>query len=99
MPDPEPHVVDEISSDKTSAELTKNGARRDGDELVVIVAYPDGPFLVRGPIDLVAPDGETIPRDRRTIALCRCGKSVIKPFCDGTHKIIGFKTEAEPRDQ
>ena len=69
------------------------------DDEVEIVAYPNGPFLVRGPISLTNPDGEEISRDRRTIALCRCGKSVIKPFCDGTHKIIGFRTEPEPRGE
>ena len=69
------------------------------DDAVSVVAYPNGPFLIRGPIELTTPDGEPIPRDRRTIALCRCGKSVIKPFCDGTHKIIGFQTEPEPRTE
>jgi CDGSH-type Zn-finger protein len=69
----------------------------DSDDTVSVVAYPDGPFLVRGAINLTTPDGEPIPQDRRTIALCRCGKSVIKPFCDGTHKIVGFHTEPEPR--
>ncbi|HET8927959.1 MAG TPA: CDGSH iron-sulfur domain-containing protein [Microbacterium sp.] len=33
------------------------------------------------------------PQRRRTIALCRCGLSSIKPFCDGTHKVTGFRTE------
>ncbi|MCS3843813.1 MULTISPECIES: CDGSH iron-sulfur domain-containing protein [unclassified Microbacterium] len=58
-----------------------------------ITPYPDGPLLVRGDIDLVAADGETIERHRRTVALCRCGLSTIKPFCDGTHKAAGFRTE------
>ena len=81
------------------------GAVRDGsvgaspDDEVEIVAYPNGPFLVRGNISLTTPEGVELPRDRRTIALCRCGKSVIKPFCDGTHKIIGFTTEPEPRPE
>jgi CDGSH-type Zn-finger protein len=64
---------------------------------VSIVACPNGPFLIRGPVQLTTPGGETIPQTRRTIALCRCGKSVLKPFCDGTHKMIGFVTEPEPR--
>ena len=69
------------------------------DDEVEIVAYPNGPFLVRGNISLTTPEGVELPRDRRTIALCRCGKSVTKPFCDGTHKIIGFTTEPEPRPE
>ena len=53
--------------------------------------YPDGPLLVRGDVDIVAPDGTVLPRRRRTIALCRCGLSALKPFCDGSHKAAGFR--------
>ncbi len=60
-----------------------------------IFACPNGPFLVRGDVEILTGDGKPIPRSRRTVALCRCGKSTIKPFCDGTHKIIGFRTEGE----
>jgi CDGSH-type Zn-finger protein len=55
-----------------------------------ITAYRDGPFLVRGPVELVDQDGEAIQVDRETIALCRCGKSRVRPFCDGTHKLVRF---------
>ena len=58
-----------------------------------ITPYPDGPLLLRGDVDLVATDGQAIERHRRTVALCRCGLSTIKPFCDGTHKAAGFRTE------
>ncbi len=58
---------------------------------VTITPYEDGPLLVRGPADLVDQDGRTIHTHRRTVALCRCGRSSIRPFCDGTHKKIGFK--------
>jgi len=65
-----------------------------------IVACTDGPLLVRGDVELLSPTGEEIERHRRTIALCRCGASTIKPFCDGTHKLIGFKTDQlDPRDE
>lgn len=63
--------------------------RRDPE--VVITPYPDGPYLVRGPFTLRDQAGEPIPMARRTIALCRCGKSRTRPFCDGTHKLIGFR--------
>ena len=59
-------------------------------DTVRITPYRDGPLLVRGPVELVAPDGQTIERRRGTVALCRCGKSRLRPFCDGTHKQIGF---------
>ncbi|MGC0144625.1 CDGSH iron-sulfur domain-containing protein [Pseudactinotalea sp. Z1732] len=58
-----------------------------------ITAYPNGPLLVRGGVTIVAADGTPIPMERRTVALCRCGASAIKPFCDGSHKAIGFRTE------
>ena len=60
-----------------------------------IFACPNGPLLVRGDVEILTADGVPVPRTRRTVALCRCGKSTIKPFCDGTHKIIGFRTEDE----
>ena len=56
-----------------------------------ITPYPDGPYLVRGDFIVLDQDGNELPVERRTIALCRCGKSRIRPFCDGTHKLIGFK--------
>ena len=60
-----------------------------------IIAYPNGPLLVRGDVEILTPEGAPLPRRRRTVALCRCGKSTIKPYCDGTHKLIGFVTEPE----
>jgi CDGSH-type Zn-finger protein len=65
-------------------------------DTVVITPYRDGPLLVRGPVTLRDPAGREIANDRNTIALCRCGKSRIKPFCDGTHKLTGFRAPAGP---
>ena len=63
---------------------------------VVITPYRDGPLLVRGPVRLADQDGNEIVVERETIALCRCGKSRLRPFCDGTHKVISFKAPSEP---
>ena len=57
---------------------------------VTVTPYRDGPILVRGPYKLVDGDGRTIATHRKTIALCRCGRSSIHPLCDGMHKKIGF---------
>lgn len=57
---------------------------------VVITPYRDGPLLVRGPVRMIDQDGNAIELDRETVALCRCGKSRLRPFCDGTHKLIRF---------
>ncbi|MHA7275247.1 CDGSH iron-sulfur domain-containing protein [Arthrobacter sp. HLT1-21] len=80
-------VAEEGAGDEVSAVST--GPRQ------TIVAFPDGPLLVRGDFDIVDPDGNQLRRSRKTVALCRCGASVIKPYCDGSHKLIGFKTEPE----
>lgn len=60
------------------------------DQKARITPYEDGPLLVRGDFELVTPDGEPIDAGRSTVALCRCGRSAVKPFCDGTHKVVGF---------
>jgi uncharacterized Fe-S cluster protein YjdI len=54
---------------------------------------PNGPLFLRGRIRIVDDAGATIREDTR-VALCRCGASRNKPFCDGTHREIGFTTEA-----
>lgn len=51
-----------------------------------------GPLLVRGPVKLVDPEGNEIATKGRNIALCRCGASENKPFCDGSHARIGFQS-------
>ncbi len=52
----------------------------------------NGPYIVRNLETLHNSKGEPIPT-RRTMALCRCGGSANKPFCDGTHSNIGFTSE------
>jgi CDGSH-type Zn-finger protein len=58
---------------------------------VTITPHRDGPLLVRGDFRLVDQDGREIDPGRETVALCRCGKSRLRPFCDGTHKLVRFK--------
>ncbi|MBM7470631.1 CDGSH iron-sulfur domain-containing protein [Subtercola frigoramans] len=65
-------------------------------ERASIQAYTDGPLLVRGDVDIVDQSGAPIERTRATVALCRCGVSSIKPFCDGTHKAVNFRTNPHP---
>ena len=61
-----------------------------------ITPYCDGPLLVRGPFKLLDQAGNEIELHRKTIALCRCGRSKIKPFCDGTHKAVRFRAGSAP---
>ncbi|MCC6222025.1 MAG: CDGSH iron-sulfur domain-containing protein [Thermoleophilia bacterium] len=60
------------------------------DEPPRIVVSKDGPYLVSGGIPLVSADG-TPYGARASYALCRCGGSAGKPFCDGTHRTRGFR--------
>ncbi len=57
---------------------------------VTITPLENGPYLVKGPVTVLDADGSAYQIDRSTIALCRCGGSTSKPFCDGTHSKIGF---------
>jgi hypothetical protein len=53
---------------------------------------PNGPYIIEGPVDIYDTAGNKIDTSARPrIALCRCGASSNKPFCDGTHSKIGFQ--------
>ena len=75
-----------------------DGKPRRMDE-ATITPYRDGPLLVRGPFRLIDQDGEEIEVDRGTIALCRCGKSRLRPFCDGSHKVVRFRAPSAAEDR
>jgi 3-phenylpropionate/trans-cinnamate dioxygenase ferredoxin subunit len=68
---------------------------------VTITVRTNGPYRVDGPINLVDHDGNPIPipEGKTRISLCRCGASVTKPFCDGTHSRIGFVGAQEAAEQ
>lgn len=55
----------------------------------------NGPYAVKGVENFRNSRGDPIPRQEGTMFLCRCGGSQNKPFCDGTHKKIGFSGKRE----
>lgn len=57
-----------------------------------VTAVKHGPLYVRGDLAIVDEQGTVIRRCTR-VALCRCGESARKPFCDNTHRAIGFRTD------
>ena len=60
--------------------------------VVTIRLQHNGPYLVYGPVRILDADGnEYDVGDEDVIALCRCGGSTTKPFCDGTHSRAGFE--------
>ncbi len=61
-------------------------------ERITIRCRENGPLVIEGPVRIVDHLGNefTIPAGKDKIALCRCGQSKIKPFCDGSHRECGF---------
>ncbi len=58
-----------------------------------ITCSANGPLLVRGEFQLLDPASQTFDLEGKpAIALCRCGHSQKKPFCDGSHKTVGFQS-------
>jgi CDGSH-type Zn-finger protein len=68
---------------KESAQLAKRDGRLE------VTPYPNGPLGVAGPVEILSGTGRAVNRVERT-ALCRCGHSANKPYCDGTHSKVGF---------
>lgn len=59
---------------------------------VTVKVLKNGPYLVSGPTNLQDAEGKPVAaKDANSFALCRCGQSKTKPFCDGTHKTVGFQ--------
>jgi uncharacterized Fe-S cluster protein YjdI len=68
------------------------GAQEEASDEPTVEPRPNGPLFVRGHVRIVGDDGAVIREDTR-VALCRCGASGNKPFCDGSHRRIGFTTD------
>ncbi|MDZ4780043.1 MAG: CDGSH iron-sulfur domain-containing protein [Planctomycetia bacterium] len=61
----------------------------------VIRCRPDGPFVIDGPVTVIDHHGNPFPinMEKPAVALCRCGHSAKRPFCDGSHKTCGFTAQ------
>ena len=62
-----------------------------------IRATKNGPYEVTGSVELMDFEGAKYTLEEDPIYLCRCGHSANKPFCDGTHKKVGFRAEESVR--
>jgi CDGSH-type Zn-finger protein/uncharacterized Fe-S cluster protein YjdI len=69
---------------------------RDG--TLQITPLPDGPLQLMGNLEICSGTGRTLSRTEN-VRLCRCGGSARKPFCDGSHARIGFRSDAPARDR
>lgn len=56
-----------------------------------ITPRDNGPYILEGEFTILGPSGKEIPHEGQRVAMCRCGGSTKKPFCDGTHTRIGFQ--------
>jgi CDGSH-type Zn-finger protein/uncharacterized Fe-S cluster protein YjdI len=72
-------------------------ARVDTSGATEIRATRNGPLLVRGNLRILGADGTELARLEKA-ALCRCGQSGNKPFCDGTHNRVDFRDGSAPLD-
>ncbi len=64
-----------------------------------IIPTNNGPYRIEGDFEIVDPQGKAFGLSGRTgVSLCRCGHSANKPFCDGTHAKVGFKSEVQAFD-
>jgi CDGSH-type Zn-finger protein len=59
---------------------------------VTVKPMENGPLIVKGEVEVQDAQGNVLPSKGEQIALCRCGASANKPYCDGGHKRIGFKS-------
>ena len=88
-PDAIAQVVSRCPSGALTFERTDGGSAEVVADTVSLHVQPDGPLHVRGRLELVDGDGATTTPTR--IALCRCGASQNKPFCDNSHRKVGFR--------
>ena len=82
-------VIDRCPSGALGYERVASDAPVSTPTAVSIQVQQGGPLFVRGRVAMSAEDGSPIEAPER-MALCRCGASSKKPFCDGTHARIGF---------
>ena len=60
-----------------------------------IMVTTNGPLECRGEIEIVTAAGVVVAKETETW-LCRCGQSANKPYCDGSHKTVGFRDTSAP---
>ncbi|MCZ4408820.1 (4Fe-4S)-binding protein [Cryomorphaceae bacterium 1068] len=68
------------------------GEEQKSDNMATIEPLKNGPVLVKGKLSLKSVDGEEV-LEQEVIALCRCGASGKKPYCDGSHSKVNFEAE------
>jgi uncharacterized Fe-S cluster protein YjdI len=83
-------VVARCPSGALHVERLDGGGSMEPGEPATIEAQSNGPLYISGPVRILDASGVVIREDTR-VALCRCGHSRNKPFCDGSHETAGFQ--------
>ncbi|MGJ8527149.1 CDGSH iron-sulfur domain-containing protein [Maritalea sp.] len=86
------HLEDDFAATSDVAAKEDGVALEARDGELAIKPIKDGPLMVSGNLEIVAGSGRKITTGKR-FAMCRCGASKNKPFCDGSHKAIGFEAD------
>lgn len=86
------HVDVDFEAAGTKETAGSDSHAEDSDGVLTVTPRPDGPVQIQGQFEIRYADETEIIRDSST-ALCRCGGSGNKPFCDGTHSEIGFSSD------
>lgn len=86
------HLEDEFEASDVLADNLSRSKEVSGTGTLEINPAQNGPLLLAGEFTLHSSDGQTIFQGEKA-ALCRCGASGNKPFCDGTHHSVGFEAE------
>lgn len=67
------------------------------DTVSTVTVQDNGPYRIKGPVRIVTPAGVAFTFEGDQVWLCRCGHSENKPFCDGSHKRVGFSSTPQPK--
>lgn len=83
-------IIRECPSGALQYRRLDRGGAEQPDRPATIQAVPNGPYYLRGDIEIVTQTGERLHSSLRA-SLCRCGSSRNKPFCDNNHDMIRFQ--------
>lgn len=88
------HVEAQFNATGEPAPTDKDAPGDAPDEVISLIQHENGPIEARGALEITSGTGQRVHRGTRAF-LCRCGESKNKPFCDGSHKAVGFEAPGD----